>query len=130
MAYDKIKLNYDYEFKGEIISPTAIATVGDIENGLHPYHMLFGALGSCFYATFLSISRKMRLTFDSVNIEIDGYKSDPELKILDHVTMHMTVKNPSDQEKLIKAAKLGSEHCSIHALISKVAEISLNIDFN
>ncbi len=129
MAYDNIKLNYDYDFKGEIISPTAKTNLGDAENGLQPYHMLFGALGSCFYATFLSVAKKMRLTFDEASIEISGYKTDPNIKILDKVEMNLLITNPSNEERLLKSAKLGAEYCSIHALVSKAAEITLNVDF-
>ncbi|QLY39334.1 OsmC family protein [Hujiaoplasma nucleasis] len=129
MAYDNIKLNYDYDFKGEIISPTAKANLGEADNGLKPYHMLFGALGSCFYATFLSVAKKMRLTFGSASIEVSGYKSDPELKILDNVEMNLIITNPSNEERLIKSAKLGAEYCSIHALVSKSANIKLNVVF-
>jgi putative redox protein len=129
MAYDKIQLNYDYDFKGDILSPTAKAAVGDAENGLKPYHMLFGALGSCFYATFLSVAQKMRLKFDQATIDISGYKSEPDLKILDNVEMNMVITNASDQDRLRKAAKLGAQYCSIHALVSKAAQINLNIEF-
>ncbi|MFA5693036.1 MAG: OsmC family protein [Acholeplasmataceae bacterium] len=129
MGYDTIKLNYDYDFKGEIITPTAKANLGDAENGLRPYHMLFGALGSCFYATFLSVAKKMRLTFDEASIEVSGYKSDPSLKILDQVEMKLVVVNPSDQDRLLKSAKLGAEYCSIHALVEKAAHIELKVEF-
>jgi putative redox protein len=129
MAYDNIILNYDYDFKGEIISPTAKTAVGGEENGLKPYHMLFGALGSCFYATFLSVARKMRLTFDNASLEIEGFKSDPDIKIIDNVIINMTVENPSHEQRLLKAAKLGAQHCSIHALVSKAADVKLNVRF-
>jgi putative redox protein len=91
--------------------------------------MLFGALGSCFYATFLSVAKKMRLTFDEASIEVSGYKSDPSLKILDQVEMKLVVVNPSDQDRLLKSAKLGAEYCSIHALVEKAAHIELKVEF-
>lgn len=129
MAYDNIQLRYDYDFKGEIQTPKAKAPLGEAENGLAPYHMLFGALGSCFYATFLAVSRKMRLSFDEAHIEVSGYKSDPDLKVIDRVQMDMVVTNPSNENRLTKAAKLGAQHCSIHALVSKAADIQLNVTF-
>lgn len=129
MAYDKIVQNWDFNYKGEIITPTAKVNIGETENGLYPYHMLFGALGSCFYATFLSVAKKMKLTFDKASVEVSGYKSDPSLKVLDRVDMELIIDNPSDENKLIKSAKLGAEYCSIHELVSKSAEIKLNIKF-
>jgi len=129
MAYDNIQLTYDYDFKGEIQTPRAKTAVGDAENGLAPYHMLFGALGSCFYATFLAVAKKMRLTFDEAHIDVGGQKSNPDLKILDQVQMHLVVTNPSDKDKLVKAAQLGTKYCSIHALVSKAADIKLDVEF-
>lgn len=129
MAYDNIQLTYDYDFKGQIKTPVAQTAVGVEENGLQPYHMLFGALGSCFYATFLSVAKKMRLTFDDAKIEVSGWKTDDKLKILDQVKISMVVSNPSDEDRLLKAAKLGSQYCSIHALVSKAAHIELNVEF-
>jgi len=129
MAYDNIILNWDYDFKGEIISPTAKTNIGISENGLQPYHMLFGALGSCFYATFLSVAKKMRLSFDKATIEISGYKSDPEMKVLDNVEMTLEIIGAGDEDRLTKAAKLGAQYCSIHELVSKAAKIKLNVEF-
>ncbi|MFO7969178.1 MAG: OsmC family protein [Candidatus Izemoplasmatales bacterium] len=130
MAYDKINLNWDYDFKGEIISPSGKANLGDSENGLMPYHLLFGALGSCFYATFVSVAKKMRLTFDNASIEVSGKKLDDDSKVIQYLEMNMVIKNPSDKEKLLKSAKLGTQYCSIHELISRTAQIKLNVEFN
>ena len=129
MAYDNIQLNYDYDFKGEIHTPEAKTSVGDTDNGLMPYHMLFGALGSCFYSTFLMVSKKMRLTFKKAELEVSGYKTDPNQKILDHVKIDMVVYEPSNEDRLMKASKLGAQYCSIHEIISNVAEIELNVTF-
>ncbi len=130
MAYDKINLNWDYDFKGEIISPSGKANLGDSEKGLMPYHLLFGALGSCFYATFVSVAKKMRLTFDNASIEVSGKKLDDDSKVIQYLEMNMEIKNPSDKEKLLKSAKLGTQYCSIHELISRTAQIKLNVEFN
>ncbi|MFP4478947.1 MAG: OsmC family protein [Candidatus Izemoplasmatales bacterium] len=129
MAYDNIILNWDYDFKGEIISPSGKANLGIAEDGLQPYHLLFGALGSCFYATFLSVAKKMRLTFDTATVEISGYKSVPEMKVLDNVEMTLEIKGAGDEDRLSKAAKLGAQYCSIHEMVSKSAEIKLNVEF-
>ncbi|QWC00399.1 OsmC family protein [Mycoplasmatota bacterium] len=129
MAYDNIILKWDYDFKGEIIAPSGKANLGLADDGLQPYNLLFGALGSCFYATFLSVAKKMRLTFDDASVEVSGFKSDPEMKVLDNVEMTLEIKNPSDKDRLTKAAKLGTQYCSIHEMVSKSAKIKLNVEF-
>lgn len=129
MKHDDVTLKFDSKFVGEMTSPTGTTKLGRQDNGLRPYHLLFGALGSCFYATFLSVADKMRLTFDDVDIKVSGTKRETPPTILDYVKIEMTVYNPSDEKKLEKAAELGAKHCSIHETIEKVAKIDLVVTF-
>jgi putative redox protein len=110
-------------------SPKGEIQIGSQENGQAPYHLLYGALGSCFFATFLSIANKMRLTFEDATLEISGMKRDESPATLEHVVIDMVVFNPSHEAKLEKAAHLGAQHCSIHETISQVSDIKLNIVF-
>lgn len=129
MAYDKVLLKWDMDFNGELFSPTGTAKLGDQDEGLYPYHLFFGAIGSCFYATFISVALKMRLKFDSAKIEISGGKNNPDSKIIEFVEMKMIIKNSSDKEKLLKAAELGTKYCSIHELVSRSAKVNLIVEF-
>ena len=72
MAVDNVQLTFNSEFEGKMQSPTGELMIGNVENGFRPYHLLFGALGSCFYATFITIVKKKRLSFDGADIEISG----------------------------------------------------------
>lgn len=129
MKTDKILMNFDNQFIGSMTSPKGEVKIGSQDQGQAPYHLLYGALGSCFYATFLSVAIKMRLTFDDATLEISGTKRDQSPATLENVIIDMVVYNPSDEAKLTKAAHLGASHCSIHETISKVADIKLNIVF-
>lgn len=129
METDRIKMKFDREFVGTMTSPTGEVKLGRQTNGIAPYHLLYGALGSCFYATFLSVSNKMRLTFDDAELEISGTKREESPSTLNHVKIELVVFNPSHEEKIKKAAELGAQHCSIHETISKVADIELNVTF-
>lgn len=129
MKADPVKLQFDNQFVGELTSPTSTIKVGSLEQGIKPYHMLFGALGSCFYATFLSIANKMRLTFEKAEIEINGSKRDETPATLEYVKIVFTIYGGTDQTKLQKASELGAKYCSIHETISKVAKIELVVLF-
>ena len=129
MKTDTIQMNYEQGFIGEMVSPTAHVKIGNQENGAQPYHLLYGALGSCFYATFLSISQKMRLTFDRATLEVSGSKRETTPSTLEYVKIDMVVYHPNDEEKMRRAAELGAKHCSIHETISKVATIELVVSF-
>src|SRR5690606_29436370 len=119
----------DKDFVGEMISPTGTVKLGNQEHGVKPYHLLFGSIASCFYATFLSVANKMRLTFTDVAIEVSGNKRDEAVATLDYVKIEMVVYNGSDETKLNKAADLGAKFCSIHETVSKVANIELIVKF-
>ncbi len=130
MALDNIKLTMDSNYVGELESPTAKIKMGDQDNGMMPYHLLFGALASCFYATFLSIATKKKLSFDKAEIEVSGTKgTGKEINLLEEVKIEMEITNPSNEEALIKSAELGAKFCSIHETISKVANIELQVRF-
>lgn len=129
MKADTVKLKFDSNYVGELTSPTGSIKLGSQDNGMKPYHLLFGALASCFYATFLSVAGKMRLTFTDVEIEVSGNKRDETPATLDQVTIQMVVYNGSDETKLKKAADLGAQYCSIHETVSKVAKIDLIVTF-
>ncbi|MEF3692739.1 MAG: OsmC family protein [Acholeplasmataceae bacterium] len=129
MKTDNITLSFQQGFKGTLESPTSKINIGDNENGIQPYHMLYGALGSCFYATFLSVSEKMRLTFSKATVEISGEKRDETPATLKHVKVELTIYQPSHQEKLIKAAQNGAKFCSIYTTVSQVAEMELVVLF-
>lgn len=129
MKADSIKLTFDNQFAGEMISPSGRVALGQRDGGVAPYHLLFGALGSCFYATFLSVADKMRLTFTDAELDISGDKRDQAPATLEHVRIQMVIYNGSDEAKLRKAAQLGAEYCSIHETISKVSKIDLEIIF-
>ncbi len=129
MAVDNIKLAFDPQFVGTMTSPSGTIKLGDQEGGMAPYHLLFGAVGSCFYATFLSIASKKRLTFTKAELEISGEKRTEVPPTLNHVKIELTVYNPSNEEGLIKSSELGAQFCSIHETLSKVAKMELVVLF-
>lgn len=129
MNTDLIKFNFTNGFVGEFISPTGTVKIGQQPDGVAPYHLLYGALGSCFYATFLGVVKKMQLTFDRAEMSIVGNKRSTVPTILDLVQMELTVFGASDQKKMEKAAELGAKYCSIHETIAQVAPIEFVVKF-
>ena len=67
-----VKLNFKAD-EG-LLTTDSNFTVKIFKDGAKPYDMLLGALGSCFYATFMSIVEKKKLTFDEVDLDISGRK--------------------------------------------------------
>ncbi len=129
MALDNIKLTFDNQFAGEMISPTGTVLIGDQENGIAPYHLLFGALGSCFYSTFLAIANKKKLVFEKATVEVSGSKRTGEVQTLEFVHIKISIYGGDNQVQLTKSAELGTRFCSIHNTISQVATMSLEVLF-
>ncbi len=129
MAVDNILLEFNPTFQGTLTSPSGSIALGDRENGLQPYHLLFGALGSCFYATFLSIAIKKKLTFSRATLVVSGNKRTEIPTTLENTKIELVVYNPSDEAQLIKSAELGAKYCSIHETISKVSKMDLVVEF-
>lgn len=125
---ETVTLNFSKGYQGELIGPRGKVKVGAKENTLAPYNLLYGALGSCFYATFLSIADKMQLDIIESTIEISGEKKDDKIGTLGHVLVHVKITSPSDEKKLIRSAELGAKYCSIYNTIGHVAEMELKIE--
>ena len=125
-----IKLKFDPHFSGELESPTTKVPVGRTNHGILPYHMLYGALGSCFYATFIGVAEKMRLTFAKAEINISGEKREEAPATLKHVLIEVTIFDASHEDKIKKACEMGAKYCSIYETISRVAEMELIVKFD
>ncbi|MGI6392129.1 MAG: OsmC family protein [Candidatus Izemoplasmatales bacterium] len=130
MATDTILTKWNSDFEGVMEAPKGKILLGDQPSGLSPYNLLFGALASCFYATFLSIADKKKLSFTSATVEVSGKKREDKIATLEYVKMILTIKDASDQKQILRSAELGAEYCSIHATISKVAKIDLEVRFD
>lgn len=129
MALDNIKLEFTNTFKGTMTAPNGCVKIGNEPGEMRPYNLLFGALGACFYSTFLDIAAKKRETFGKASLEISGRKRVGEVATLEYVFIGMTIHNPCHEEQMKKCAELAAKFCSVYATISKVATIDLDIKF-
>lgn len=129
MAVDEISISWQNTFQGVLEAPNGQVLIGSEEGNLKPYNLFLGALGSCFYATFLSLVQKMKLSFSKAEMKIGGVKREEVPTTLKEATIYFKVFNPSNEEKILKAAELGAKYCSIHETISKVAKIDLDVHF-
>lgn len=131
MTQDKITVQMTNDFKGTVIGPHGTIPVGGDKERMAPYHMLFGALATCYYATFVAVARKQKADFVDATVEVTGEKRDEIPATLKWVKITMTVRgaDPKNHKKLLKASELGAKYCSIHETISKVADIKIEVIF-
>ncbi|MBI9103475.1 MAG: OsmC family protein [Spirochaetales bacterium] len=104
------------------------------EEEWHPYELLFTALASCMYATFLDIARKKKLEYSTVTITIEGEKRDEVPAFLKKADILYTVKGADTTDEKThtqfqKTLMLAEKYCSIYNTLTKVAELNSKIIF-
>lgn len=127
MATNPVKLTFSQDFHGTMETFQTSVFIGQSEHGLYPYDMLFGALASCFYATFVDIMSKRRLAYSKAEIHISGIKRETIPATLKHTTVALTVYGTSDYSAVEKSALLAAKYCSVYQTISQVSEMELII---
>lgn len=129
MERKEVSLVFSGGFKGELIAPNGTCRIGIEQDTLAPYDMLFGALASCLYSTFLDVAKKKRIGFDRVEMVVTGEKRDEIPATLKWVNVKAVVFDAEKELGLEQSFKLATEYCSIYETISKVAEMSYEIHF-
>ena len=127
MSETTVKLGFTNEFEGTLTAKNGAVKVGKGEGMLAPYELLLGALGGCFYSTFLGIAEKMRLEFAGAALSIHGVKREEVPTTLKTVEMTFTIRGAKAEKGFRRAAELASKYCSIHETLSRVAEMSLQV---
>lgn len=129
MSKIDVSLTFKNEFHGELKAKNTSVNIGLEEGTLAPYDMLLGALGSCYYSTFLDIAKKKRLFYDKVTIEISGVKREETPTTLKTADMTVTVYGADSKNGFEQTAALSAKYCSVYETISKVADIKLTLQF-
>lgn len=124
-----VSLTFQNEFHGELKAKNAAVNIGLEEGTLAPYDMMLGALGSCYYSTFLDIAKKKHLVYDKVTIEISGVKREETPTTLKTVDMTVIIYGAVSENGFEQTATLAAKYCSVHETISKVADIKLTLQF-
>lgn len=129
MAVRKADIYFGNEFNGRLEVPNGQVAIGSDVGKVEPYDLLFGALASCLYATFLDVAEKKKISFQSVHIEVTGEKQTEVPTVLKWVNTKITIKGGEKQEGLRKSFELATKYCSIYQTIAKVAAMTWSIEF-
>jgi len=124
----QVKLTFDGEFNGLGKNGKNVELkIGPRE--FAPYDLILLALGSCLYSTFLDIAKKMKIHWESVDLDLSGEKRKEIPTTLRWCRISVKIKSASHHEKIKKAFELATKYCSIYHTLSKVAEIQWEIEF-
>jgi putative redox protein len=130
---NKINVEFQNGFNG-ISTNERGSTLNLSAEQWHPYELLFTALASCMYSTFLDVIDKKKLNYDKVSISIDGEKIDDVPSFLKKADIVFTITGAEkDNEKIVarfeKSLRLSEKYCSIYNTLTTIAELNAQIVF-
>ena len=129
-ARQHAKVVFNPQFQGEGVTDSGLKIpLGLEESQARPYDLLMIGLGTCFYATFLVLTREKKISFESVEIELSGMKRDETPTTMKTCRLEMTVTGAEDETGLKALFDLAGKNCSIYQTISHVAEMESVIIF-
>ncbi len=128
MEKTTVLLGFGSEFSGTLHCENTKIEIGTKPGQAKPYDLLLGALGSCLYATFAGIAKKMKLVFDRAEIKITGEKREEIPTTLKKVLISFVFYEVENSSGFQRAVDLAAKYCSVHSTIEKVAEVTINIE--
>lgn len=129
MAVRDVEVKFSREFKGVLDTGQTRAAVGKEPGELAPYDMLFAALASCLYATFLDIVDKKKIDFQSAKVLVTGEKREEVPTTLKWVKVKYEIEGSDNEKGLMRSADLAAKYCSIYQTLSQVAEMSWELEY-
>ncbi len=129
MAVRHLDVEFTNEFKGVAKMPNVDIKIGMEEGEALPYDLLFAALASCLYSTFLEILDKKKIDFEGCTLSITGEKREEVPTTLKWVNVSFGIKGvDAGKEKAVtKSADLSTKYCSIFQTIAGVADMSFDV---
>ncbi len=120
------KMSFEAEVEGHKIVIDAAESVGGENKGPTPKPLLMVSLGGCTGMDVVSILKKMRVTFDSFKVRVEGDLSEehPKKYTKIHVIYEFTGKN-LPEDKIKKAISLSEErYCGVSATLLGNVELT------
>lgn len=119
----------------DLTSPDSTHTVrldaskesGGTDTGLNPKKLLLGSLCGCSGIDVVDILKKMKVSFQRIEIEASAEQTDETPKTFRFIHMiYRTDAAPEDADKVARAVSLSHEkYCGISAMLAKHCPITL-----
>jgi putative redox protein len=122
-------LSFDAELQGHHFRIDADPKFGGKDRGPTPKPLLLTALAGCTGMDVASILAKMRMPFDSFEVEVQGDLTAEHPIVYSQIRVRYLFKGPQlDRDKIEKAVRLSREkYCGVAAMLAKVCELKLEI---
>ncbi len=125
-----IQTNYA-QHDGTLVTDSGTRVLLGREQGtVAPYELLLGGLSYCLFRTFESVTEKMKLKYEGMDMEITGVKGDDAIGMLTNVTLKVSMTGAPDEKKITRAFDISTRYCSVFNTLGKVAEMKWDISFH
>lgn len=95
-----------------------------------PMELVLMALGSCTGMDVVSILEKMHVSFEALEIEVKGERSEEHPKVYTDIEIVYKIKGDVEEDKVKRAVELSMErYCSVGAMLEKSAELNYRVEF-
>lgn len=123
------KMAFETDFDGHKIVVDADEKFGGENRGPLPKPLLLNALSGCTAMDVVSILNKMKVEFETFDIEVDAHMTEEHPKYYDKIHLIYTFKGQDlPLNKLEKAVNLSQErYCGVSAMLMKSSEITYEI---
>ena len=135
MMEAKVKYIANMQFVGKASSGHTILMdtspeKGGTDTAPTPMELLLMSLGGCTGMDVVSILRKMKIEFDSLEIELKGERASEHPKVYKKIELVYKVKGKNvPEDKVKRAVELSQEkYCSISAMFKPEVEMSYAIE--
>lgn len=120
---------FEAEVNGFTIKLDAAEAVGGKNRGPRPKPLLLVSAGGCTGMDVVSMLKKMRVEFDSFNMEVSGEMTEEHPKYYKSIHIKYIFKGKDlPMEKLQKAVNLSQEkYCGVSEMLAKAATITTEI---
>lgn len=117
---------------GHAVVMDSAPEAGGENQGIRPMETLLVGLGGCTGMDVVSILNKMRVEFDSFDMEISGDRAEEHPKVYNRITIRYRFAGQNlDPEKVTRAVTLSQEkYCSVSAMLNKSAAITADVIIN
>lgn len=125
-----IMTNYA-QHDGRLVTDSgSVVQLGRETGTVAPYELLLGGLSYCLFRTFESVTEKMKVKYEGMDMEITGVKGDDAIGMLTNVTLQVSMTGAPDEKKVRKAFDISTRYCSVFNTLGKIAEMKWDISFH
>lgn len=131
-AVNKGKLAFDLELQGTTIKVDADPAVGGEDYGPRPKPLVLSSLAGCTGMDVASILGKMKMPYDSFELEIEGDLGEEHPKTYTAIRLkYIFTGDGLDKNKIQKAIDLSLDrYCGVAAMLKKSASLDYEIIMN